>query len=143
MLDPKLNPDVIHFSISSMPVLIITGSDDRIEPNVSAWRDFAALRTPNKVFVDVQGAGHLAPIEGHAEGPFLAFFSQAFALGNSSAADLIYGSSPGSLRQVLPITQTGGGNVGDGQVGYLGCRFGLPSVPPEFSVYCSPVSLHP
>ena len=55
------------------PIMIITGSSDTtIEEKGSAWRDFQMLRTPDKVFVDVKGADHSEPVEGHRMGGFIA-----------------------------------------------------------------------
>lgn len=99
------------------------------------------IRCKNKVFIDVHEATHLQPIEGHPEGPYLAYFAQLFALKNQSAADLIYGSQPGSLSNSgLSSFQVASGadeNMGGNfTVGFLACRESGESNPPELAHFC-------
>ena len=144
MDDPKQNPDRPHYHVTATAVLIITGSKDLTlpqglccEPRGSGWADFEELATPDKVFVDVAGAGHLQPLESHSEGPFIARYAQLYAQANSTAGDLIFGDAAGSLRRTLPIATPPAANLGEGRVGFLGCRRGQPAVPPEYAAYCA------
>lgn len=43
MYDLKQDPDFGHFNITKMPVMIVTGTNDRIEPLLSGWKDFNLL----------------------------------------------------------------------------------------------------
>jgi hypothetical protein len=142
MYDSYYNPDMVNYRINRTPVLILTGSNDTsIEKPGSAWRDFRMMSTPDKVFVNVAGAVHSEPVLGHRAGPFTAFFSQLYALRNQSAAPLIFGDGPGSIRTVLPIALPGAPNMGDSRVGFLGCRGDAAgrqtAVPPAFLEYCA------
>eukprot|EP00966_Prymnesium_polylepis_P098855 2289378-Prymnesium_polylepis.1 len=140
MFDPYYNPDVANYKIDRMPVLILTGSKDTsIEKPGSAWHDFRMMSTPDKVFVDVAGAVHSEPVLGHRGGPFTAYFSQYYALQNESAAELIFGDGPLSIRGQLPIAAAGEPNTGEGRIGFLGCRLlaqNRTAVPAELLQYC-------
>ena len=143
MYNPKYNPDLAHYAVFETPVFIITGSaDTTIEERGSAWRDFSMLQTPDKVFVDVKGADHSEPIEGHRMGDFIAAYSRLYALGDSSSSPAIFGTGPKSIRGSIAIAgpsdpNTGGGGPGGNQsFGYLGCRKGSPSVPAGLDGYC-------
>ena len=94
------------------------------------------LRTPDRVFVDVHSAVHSEPVLGHRGGPFIAYFSQAFALGNESAKGLIYGASPAALSQAGFIAAAGEPNTGEGRVGFLACRRDGPAVPSRYVDLC-------
>eukprot|EP00746_Dinoflagellata_sp_MGD_P078003 gnl/MRDRNA2_/MRDRNA2_312294_c0_seq1.p1 gnl/MRDRNA2_/MRDRNA2_312294_c0~~gnl/MRDRNA2_/MRDRNA2_312294_c0_seq1.p1 ORF type:complete len:361 (+),score=50.23 gnl/MRDRNA2_/MRDRNA2_312294_c0_seq1:17-1099(+) len=148
MYDLKQNPDVANFAVSETPVFIITGSKDTPfmtqqgvgEPLVSAWNDFLMIAPPAKIFVDIAGASHLQPIQTHPEGPFIAYAIQFFALGNSTAGELLYGNGPTSLQQTLPIAQPGSTNTGANEVGFLACGHnhdGSFAVPAKYSKYCN------
>eukprot|EP00656_Telonema_subtile_P015930 TRINITY_DN18385_c0_g1_i1.p1 TRINITY_DN18385_c0_g1~~TRINITY_DN18385_c0_g1_i1.p1 ORF type:complete len:377 (+),score=50.49 TRINITY_DN18385_c0_g1_i1:106-1131(+) len=141
MYDPKQNPDIPHWRITQTPVLIITGSEDKIEPTESAWRDFMTIQAPNKVFIDIHGASHLQPIEAHPEGPYLAYFSQLYALGDLSVSDLIYGNQSGSLSNSgvahFSVATQEDPNMGaNSTVGFLGCRASGAAVPAHFAQFC-------
>jgi hypothetical protein len=144
----KQNPDVTNFKVTSTPILIITGSKDIIEPELSAWKDFSMITSPFKVYIDMKGARHVSPIFSHTEGPYIGYFSQCFINPDSDISKIgcgnIYGKkgSPDSMRNILPITPTGGRNTGNGKVGYLGCGGGIgisDDVPVEFAQYCKTV----
>ena len=45
MSDPKINPDIDNFRITKTPVLIITGSKDKLEPVNSSWEDFVQIKS--------------------------------------------------------------------------------------------------
>jgi hypothetical protein len=140
MSDDTQYPDLSHFNITKTPVMIITGTNDRIEPLLSGWDNFKLLQTPNKVFMNIANATHLQPIEAHKEGPYLSFFSQYFALANITAAGMIYGDGPGSLlaRSHEHFTaQPGERNTGDGKVGFVACGAGHPAVPASSASYCT------
>ena len=78
--------------------------------------------------MDMLGASHLAPLIGHKEGPYIAYFSQCFIGGVTSdlkaqGCENIYGKSgPDSMQNALSIATAGDRNTGDGKVGFLGCR---------------------
>ena len=114
--------------------------DTSVEAPNSAWRDFRLIQGKTKAFVDVLGADHSEPVEGHRGGPFIARWSQLFALGDETAAPYIYGSGPGSIQKALPVTPAGGTNTGDGKVGFLACRETaggtVLAVPSEDAQYC-------
>ncbi len=137
----KYNADVAHYNITYTPTMILTGSaDTSIEAPGSGWKDFRLIQARTKAFCDVQGADHSEPVENHRGGPFIAYWSQLFALGNETAAPLIYGSGPGSMQQVLPIAGIGDENTGAGKVGFLACRetaSGLLAEPVRFAEYCA------
>ena len=143
MDDPKQDPDRPHYHVSATAVLVVTGSRDLrlpagvcCEPRGSGWADFRELATPDKAFVDIAGAGHLQPIGWHPEGPFIAYFAQAYAQANATAEQLLFGDAPSCMRHVLPIAAPPAPNLGDGKVGFLGCRRGQAAVPPEWAAYC-------
>ena len=145
MYDGSMNPDVTNFKVTSTPILIITGSKDIIEPELSAWKDFTMITSPSKVYIDIDGARHVSPIFSHTEGPYIGYFSQCFIDPDSDIGKIgcenIYGKkgSPDSMRNVLSITPIGGRNTGNGKVGYLGCGGGIgisDDVPEEFAQYC-------
>jgi hypothetical protein len=140
MYDPKQNPDIPEWNVTKMPVMIITGTNDRLEPLMSGWKDFSMLQTPNKVFVNIANATHLQPIENHHEGPYLSFFSQYFALSNTTAGDMIYGDVPGSLESRSHTHFTampGERNTGDGKVGFVACSSSRPAMPLQYASYCN------
>jgi hypothetical protein len=142
------NPDVTNFKVTSTPILIITGSKDIIEPELSAWKDFTMITSPFKVYIDMYGARHVSPIFSHTEGPYIGYFSQCFINPDSDIGKIgcenIYGKkgSPDSMRNVLSITPIGGRNTGNEKVGYLGCGGGIgisDDVPVEYAQYCKTV----
>jgi len=141
----EFNPDPDNFVVNQTPVMIITGSKDAIEPELSAWKIFQSIASPYKVYVNLLGTGHLGPLRGHIEGPFIAEFSKCFVRrGNrtgsgSDECEAIYGTSgSNTIRKALPIAGDGDRNSGDGRVGFLGCRGGnQDDVPTEYAPYCS------
>ena len=141
---PGFKSDMDNFVVDKTPVMIVTGSEDHIEPELSAWKDFETITSPSKVYVDMLGSGHLGPLLGHKEGPYIAYFSQCFINGvsgdvASKGCANIYGDSgPDAMRKVLSISTTGDRNTGDGKVGYLGCRGGdEEDTPAKFTEFCS------
>ena len=138
MTDPKQNPDIPHWRIRRTPTFIITGQDDRLEPTLSAWVDFTKIAAPDKLYLNIANASHLQPLAEHPEGPYIAAFAQLFALGNASAAVLLYGSGEGSLQQRAAegFACYSGRNAGDGRVGFVACGNGGPAVPGKFAGYC-------
>lgn len=128
--------DVQHFNVTKMPVLIITGSADDVEPDRSGWKDFRLLRTPDKVFINIRDASHIQVFSTHEEGPFIAYFAQYFAMGNASAGKMIYGSGVGSLQH-LPLAQPGDKNNGDDDIAFLACRQNGTAVPEKHVQYCT------
>ena len=133
----KYNPDIAHFNITRTPTFIVTGSKDTtIEDPFSAWHDFTMISSPDKVFVDVSGADHSEPIEKHRCGPFVAYFSRLFALGDETVANFIYGNASTSIQNTLPIATEGEPNTGDSVVGFLACRSGKNAVPVKWAKYC-------
>merc|ERR1712238_187129 len=134
MYDSALNPDIQHYKINQTPTMIITGSNDWIQPILSSWNDFTMIRSMNKVYVNMLGTNHLSPLWSHIESPYIAHFSKCFITTTTNNDDIydndacqnIYSDDkqkyPNSLRNVLPITPTGGRNTGDEKVGFLGCR---------------------
>jgi len=137
MYDEKQNPDIPNFRITETPVFVITGSADYwIEPQGSAWRDFQMISSPDKVFINVHGAGHLEPNLYHSEGPFVAFFARAFALGDVAARAKIYGEGAGSLQRTLELAQPGDYNSGTDEVAFLACSRDKTAVPQIFASYC-------
>lgn len=134
----SFNPDVDRYDITETPVFVITGSADTwIEPPNSGWIDFFNISTPNKVFINVEGAGHIEPNIYHHEGPFIADFCKYFALGDENAKARIYGDGKDSLQRVLKLAPASDANSGDGKVSFLGCLQGSDAVPTDFSRYCS------
>lgn len=138
MYESRQNPDVPNFAVSKTPVVIMTGSKDTTEPKLSGWKDFLMIAPPAKVFVNIAGASHLQPIENHAEGPFIAYASQFFALGNSTAGQLIYGTGPGTLQHLAALG--GSYNCGANVVCFLACgrnHMGSFAVPANYSEFCN------
>jgi len=135
-----------NFIVDKTPVMIVTGSSDHIEPELSAWNDFKNITTPTKVYVNMLGVGHLGPLLKHEEGPYIAYFSQCYITnlngdGTSSsskaACQNIYGDSgPDAMVNTLSIATAGDRNTGDSKIGFLGCQGGV-GVPVEFTKYCS------
>jgi dienelactone hydrolase len=77
MISMTINPDVFHFRVSKMPVLVLTGTEDTTEPQDSAWVTFdKMLSTPRKVFANFEGHTHEV-YPGYAN--LAARFSHAFA----------------------------------------------------------------
>mmetsp|Transcript_19125 Transcript_19125/g.49433 ORF Transcript_19125/g.49433 Transcript_19125/m.49433 type:complete len:393 (-) Transcript_19125:210-1388(-) len=136
MYDEKQNPDIPNFRITETPVFVITGSGDWIEPNGSAWRDFQMISSRDKVFINVHGAGHMEPNLYHSEGPFVAFFARAFALGDVSARAKIYGEGADSLQRTLELAHAGDYNSGADKVAFLACSRDKTAVPHGFASYC-------
>jgi len=106
------NPDPGHFRITDSPVFVWTGSqDDWIEPSNSSWRNFADyFETPERVFIDVRGEGHMS-IAGwgtpYAPYPFVQFI-RLYAFNDTSVKDYFFGSPPGIWSQSIhhkPIKQ--------------------------------------
>lgn len=128
MLLPSYNPDVEGYRTTATAVFILTGSRDTIEPNRSGWHDFAALETPDKIFVDVQGAGHLAPLHpaAHLAAPFLAAFAKCFALREETSCELLFGSGPRAMASVLHVASGADPNQAGSaaDVGLAACRHG-------------------
>jgi len=140
----EMNPDLENFVIDKTPTMSVTGSNDRIEPELSAWKVFEMILSTNKVYVNMLGANHLSPLISHQEGPYIALFSQCFIDGipeetASEGCEAIYGNGPDAIQRRLAIAGPGDRNSGDGKVGFLGCRGGKhDDVPAEFAEYCSP-----
>lgn len=141
---PGFNPDVDNYVVDKTPVMIVTGSEDHIEPELSAWKDFETITSLSKVYVDMLGTGHLGPLLGHKEGPYIAYFSQCYikGIGNDVAAkgcaNIYSDSVPDAMRKVLKISTISDRNTGDGRVGYLGCRGDdQGDVPVKFTEFCS------
>ena len=138
---PKYNGDIAHYNITKTPTLILTGSKDTsIEAPGSAWRDFKLIQGHTKAFFDLKGADHSEPVEGHRGGPFIAKWSQLFALGDESAATVFYSNGTDSISSILPASGAGDANTGDQKVGYVACREdeagSIVSEPSEFRNYC-------
>ena len=138
-----MSPDVDNFVVDTTPFMIVTGSKDIIEPELSAWKDFQIITSPDKVYVDMLGTGHLGPLISHKEGPYIAYFSQCFIDGvsdevASKGCENIYGDAgPPEMRSTLSIATVGDRNTGDGKVGFLGCRGGsLGDVPADLAEFC-------
>ena len=89
---------------------------------LAARHDFRMLQPQDKVFVDVAGADHSEPVEGHRGGPFIAAYAQFYALGNATAGEVIFGAGPASMQRRLPIAAAGQPNLGNGTVSFLACR---------------------
>jgi hypothetical protein len=140
---PGFNPDVDNFVVDKTPVMIVSGSADHIEPKLSAWKDFETIASPNKVYVDMLGAGHLGPLVGHKEGPYIAYFSRCFIDGidpdfASTGCENIYGDSNAeAMRKVLSIATIGDRNTGNGTVGFLACQQGGDGIPADFAEFCT------
>jgi len=142
MYDSALNPDIQNYKIDQTPTMIITGSNDWIEPILSSWNDFTMIRSMHKVYVNMLGTNHISPLWSHSESPYIAYFSRCFITTTTTttndenydndACQNIYSDDkqkyPNSLRNVLSITPTGGRNTGDEKVGFLGCRSRSPSI---------------
>jgi len=130
-----------NFVVDKLPVMIVTGSSDRIEPKLSAWKDFRTITTPEKVYVNMLDSGHLGPLLGHKEGPYIAYFSQCWIskLDDAGTCAKIYGSGSDAMVNTLSIATTGDRNTGDGKVGFLTCGDGGYN-PHEFANYCEPKS---
>ena len=62
MYDQTQKPDLDNWNVTKMPVMIVTGTEDYLEPELSGWRDFKLLRTKDKVYVNIANATHLQPI---------------------------------------------------------------------------------
>merc|ERR1712107_480222 len=101
--------------------------------------DFSMIKSPWKVFANIKGATHNAPLLRHTEGPFIAYASQYFALGNKTAGQKIYGNGPGSLSESVDLAGEGDLNAGEGSIGFLACgrRLGIQfAVPSAYAKYC-------
>merc|ERR1719461_1829621 len=102
------NPDPKHFRITKTPTLIWTGSEDTgIEPRNSSWRNFADYTSsPERVFVDVRGEGHMRATDDNADTPKpFVHFIRAHAFNNATAGRFFYGNPPGiasSIRIARP-----------------------------------------
>ena len=133
-------------AISSSSVDTITRSihllskDTSIEAPGSAWRDFKLIQGHTKAFFDLKGADHSEPVEAHRGGPFIAKWSQLFALGDESAAPVFYSNGADSISSILPVSGAGDANTGDQKVGYVACREdeagSIVSEPSDFRNYC-------
>ena len=139
----KNNPDLENFVVDKTPTMIVTGSNDRTEPKLSAWKVFEPIRSTNKVYVNMLRANHNSPLRSHQEGRYIAQFSLCFIDGipeetASEGCEAIYGNWPDAIQRRLSIAGPGDRNSGDGKVGFLGCRGGKhDDVPAEFAEYCS------
>ena len=139
--DLACNPDVARFDVSETAVLVVTGSRDTIEPPMTGWRNFVSLRTPNKIFVDLHNTTHdsIADVRLVAQlVPFYHAFVRRYAVGDQSAADLVYGAGPNAMRQSLTIATGDDAEQGDHKVGFVACRSGGEAMPTEYASYCTP-----
>eukprot|EP00928_Gymnodinium_smaydae_P037601 TRINITY_DN2606_c0_g1_i4.p1 TRINITY_DN2606_c0_g1~~TRINITY_DN2606_c0_g1_i4.p1 ORF type:complete len:384 (-),score=54.38 TRINITY_DN2606_c0_g1_i4:211-1323(-) len=116
MYHKKYNPDVDGYRVTETPTFILTRSADYISKETSAWRNFAMLETPTKIYADILGSflvgGHLGPIFEYVCGPYAALFGLAFANGDQAARELVYGDGPKSLRKVVNYAKPGDRNTG-------------------------------
>lgn len=117
MIDPKQNPDLINYKIDKTPVFIITGTIDFIEPKLSGWEDFIKITSPNKVFVDVSGKGHLEPLLFRDEAIPIVNFYRAFVY-KTISPEYFYISQMDNDLKIAPV---GSGNTGDDKIGYVAC----------------------
>jgi len=146
MSDPAQNPDILHYNRSAegVPTMLVTGTGDLIEPAHAAWQDFTMMETlRSKVYLNGLGWTHMgeqSPMSSHPEGPFIAYFAQFHALGNSTAGELIYGNGSGSLLARSEAGNFTGGvgdrNSGAGKVGFLACQGASSGIPAKFAHYC-------
>jgi len=141
MRDTISNPDVEGFtnSIKTTPVFVITSSDDFGLTNGAGWWDFTNVGTASKIFIDLRDKsmqGHMEPIEVGSDGPWVALFGQAMALGNMTAKRLLYGDCPECLRNARPHAMPKARNTGAGKVGILLCD-GATAWPEEDASFCS------
>lgn len=131
-------PDAAHFAVTKMPVLILTGSLDNLEPPHSAWSVFVSLWTANKTFLELADEDHMAitRCDGAAMyGPVIAHFAQAYGLGDEAAASLLFGNGPSSFG-ALPVANGSDSNQGNNLTGFVSCQQGRPAVPLVFAHYC-------
>jgi hypothetical protein len=92
--DP-LNPDVANFNVTSMPVLVVTGERDFVEPPFSAWKLFDSLATPQKVFLNLANHTHNSVLSTRQYAALAAHFSLAHTLDDPQELACFY---PHSLR---------------------------------------------
>jgi hypothetical protein len=79
MMDPKQNPDIANYKIDKTPVFIITGNEDTwIERPLGSWDDFRQITSPIRIFIDVDGRGHLEPLISCDEAPAIVHFYKSF-----------------------------------------------------------------
>merc|ERR1719159_2394890 len=73
-----LNPDPKQDSagnITGCPILVLSGTGDKVEPKGSALADFEAARTPRKAFCQFVGTTHLEPLfKSTRYGPYTAAY---------------------------------------------------------------------
>merc|ERR1712107_334297 len=108
------------------------------EPDHCGWKDFMQLTTPNRAFVDIRGAGHCEPWTTHYGAPYVAYFSQAWALDHESAAKMIYGDGEDSLvsGDELPLAQPGDANMGPDDTAVLACSDRYGNIPRTKAYLC-------
>lgn len=116
------NPDTSsNYRVSKSPVFLMTGSKDQIEPKDSCWKDFAQLSTPDKVFVNFEGDGHMEPTTNHHTGPLIAYFSRCHVLAEKNSCDKIYGTKTDSLGHSKLLAKAGSANNGPEGISFLAC----------------------
>jgi len=136
MYDPKLSPDTANYDISKTPTMILTGSKDRIEETNSAWLDFGMMSVQNKIYLNVLGATHNEPINGHRCSKITSQFFRAFSLSDAEALEGLY-EVPG---EDAPFTIAKKGDRNSPEAfGYLACADDeAATVPAEYSEFCAP-----
>jgi len=118
------NPDPKHFKITKTPILVWTGSEDTgIEPRNSSYRNFADyIQSPERVFIDIKGEGHLRSTNGNAyqPHPFVEFI-RTHAFNNKTAAKYFYGPNPGIMNEDFTIAGPDDTNNANMKAGYVAC----------------------
>ena len=129
-------------SVSHMPVMIVTGSRDYIEPSGSGWRDFSLMTTRDKLFLNIINGTHMfdrSPLEGHPEGPWMARYLRYYLLQDQRSAQYLFGDGTDSLVHASGLIDTTDRDRNQGQsfVGFLACRSGEVGVPAAAARYCN------
>eukprot|EP00854_Cymbomonas_tetramitiformis_P006750 gene6750-8073_t len=116
MYETFYNPDVQNFnrSIRSSAVLVTTGTSDVLLPSLTVWKTYQMLQSPERIFVNVLGANHFAPMsDPRLYGRIVGYFSQAFALNNVEYLRYIYApvDEQGSLISIPGLCSIISGDV--------------------------------
>jgi len=118
MMDPKQNPDIAHYKIDKTPVFIITGNKDTwIERPNGSWDDWRQITSPIRVFIDVDGRGHLEPLISCDEAPAIVHFYKSFVY-KTEDTSFFFGAQ---AMHGLEFASANSANTGDGKVSYIGC----------------------
>ena len=92
------------------------------------------LSTSDKVFLNIKGATHNEPIQGHRASPLVSAFAKLYALAEEEERDAIFSMPPDSIL----VAEKGDKNSPEAY-GYLACGSdGVDAVPAESANFCAP-----